>query len=823
MRFVIDAQGMQTASKTRGIGRYVRGLVRGLLRNREEHEIFLIVNGDEQATAFAIQNYFKEYVGYDHIIMWHAPAPLAYTSINSEINRFDAEIIYQYTILQYKPDVFIAGSLFEGLGDEYALSADIISQYCVTGCIVYDFIPADHPGEYLANPIIKSWYRRCYDKMKYFDILYAISDFTAARASEKFPQKTVVNIMSGCDECFTPSPPEKKANVVSEYGIVSPYIFYAGGVEERKNIPALIRAYAALDESIRKSHQLVIACGRHDDIRQQLQHKKTEAGLSDAECVLLGYIGDDALAALYSSCKLFVFPSRYEGFGLPVLEAMNCGAPVICADNTSLPEVIGLKEAMFDAESVSSIRDKICEALVDDTFYSRLAAHCREQCRNFSWDISASRVLDFDYSQCPRRSKMTDVSAEAIVRLAAGKILAQKHSDQQLRLLAVTMAKSFLQKKRRLFVDISILQKFDAGTGIQRVTKNVVFNLLKAPPSEYDVVPVYLDAGQWRMANAYLLNYGFSSPEETDYVVAPRAGDIMLCPELNQDDAHIKSGLMQKLCSNGCRIYTIIFDLIPVRHPHYCSDGIVKRFAGYLKSISSLSGIIAISKSVAEEYKEWRKNNITDSDENFLIDWFHLGADMENNAATRGIPDDAEKVFAAMTVRPTLLQVSTIEPRKGYAQALKAFELLWASGVDVNFIIVGKAGWKVESLIKKIESHPEKGRRLFWLQGISDEYLDKIYAKSSGVLFVSEAEGFGLAVIEGAQRGKPLILRDIPVFREIAGEHATYFNGLDETPLADCIKKWLADYKEGKSIPSGGIRPLSWAESVRILVSKLPL
>uniref|UniRef100_UPI0026082792 glycosyltransferase n=1 Tax=uncultured Mailhella sp. TaxID=1981031 RepID=UPI0026082792 len=152
-----------------------------------------------------------------------------------------------------------------------------------------------------------------------------------------------------------------------------------------------------------------------------------------------------------------------------------------------------------------------------------------------------------------------------------------------------------------------------------------------------------------------------------------------------------------------------------------------------------------------------------------------------------------------------------------------AFERLWAKGIDANFVIVGRKGWKIDKLAEKIDKHPENGKRLFWLKGISDEYLDKVYAAASCVLFPSEAEGFGLAVVEGARHGKPLILRDLPVFREIAGEHAAYFSGLDPQPLADCIETWLEDLKKGRMIPSAGVKLLTWEESAEMLLSRLPL
>ena len=275
--------------------------------------------------------------------------------------------------------------------------------------------------------------------------------------------------------------------------------------------------------------------------------------------------------------------------------------------------------------------------------------------------------------------------------------------------------------------------------------------------------------------------------------------------------------------TGGVRCYAILYDIIPIQFPQYCHESIQTLFSRYLNLISGLNGIIADSESVAVEYKKWRKNNILSNSKSFHVTWFHLGADFNKEENPKEIPQCALEVFEQMSKRPTLLEVSTIEPRKGYHQALSAFEQLWSKGIDVNFIIVGKLGWKMDDFSKYVQNHSELGHRLFWLQGISDEYLKKIYTNSSAVLMPSDAEGFGLAIIEGVYYKKPLILRDLPVFREIAGDHATYFSGLKASDLSSCIEIWLKEYEKGEVISSLPIRPLTWKESTQMLVKRLGL
>ena len=162
--------------------------------------------------------------------------------------------------------------------------------------------------------------------------------------------------------------------------------------------------------------------------------------------------------------------------------------------------------------------------------------------------------------------------------------------------------------------------------------------------------------------------------------------------------------------------------------------------------------------------------------------------------------------------------VSTIEPRKGYAQALAAFELLWAQGRDLNLAIVGKKGWLMEEFAAGLRNHPEAGRRLHWFEGIDDRGLRALYDGSSALITASEAEGFGLPIVEAARHGLPVIARDLPVFTEVAGEHAFYFSGYAAEDLASALDEWLALDERGLAPPSAGMPSLDWEQSARELL-----
>jgi glycosyltransferase involved in cell wall biosynthesis len=119
--------------------------------------------------------------------------------------------------------------------------------------------------------------------------------------------------------------------------------------------------------------------------------------------------------------------------------------------------------------------------------------------------------------------------------------------------------------------------------------------------------------------------------------------------------------------------------------------------------------------------------------------------------------------------RISFLMVGTIEPRKGHNQILETFEILWKDGLDLRLVFVGKQGWMVDQLIKKIQTHSELNKKLYWFQEASDNLLSRMYSTCSCLIAASYAEGFGLPLVEAAQYKLPLLVRDIPVFLEIAG------------------------------------------------------
>jgi glycosyltransferase involved in cell wall biosynthesis len=167
-----------------------------------------------------------------------------------------------------------------------------------------------------------------------------------------------------------------------------PYVLAAGTLEPRKNLERLLDAWAQLAPALRDAHELVLV-GPAGWEADSILGRARGAGVR-----ITGYVPDEELAALYGGCELFCYPSLYEGFGLPVLEAMRAGAPVITSNVSSLPEVAGDAAVMVDPLSVDAIGSAIARLLVDPDERARLRNAGRARAAAFSWERTASELRD---------------------------------------------------------------------------------------------------------------------------------------------------------------------------------------------------------------------------------------------------------------------------------------------------------------------------------------------------------------------------------------------------------------------------------------------
>jgi len=211
----------------------------------------------------------------------------------------------------------------------------------------------------------------------------------------RVPTDRLVVIPEGCDPRFVPTTDfSRLSQVQRRYSLPAQYILFLGTLEPRKNLPTLLQAFAYLwqRKAIDPAWRLVLAGARgwrEESIFRTIKSLKLE----DAVC-LPGFIAEQDLPDVYRGAALFVFPSLYEGFGLPVVEAMGSGVPVITSNTSALPEVAGDAALLIDPHDVDSLAEAMQQMLRDEDLRAHLREKGLKQVQKFSWEVAARRTLE---------------------------------------------------------------------------------------------------------------------------------------------------------------------------------------------------------------------------------------------------------------------------------------------------------------------------------------------------------------------------------------------------------------------------------------------
>lgn len=1002
MHVVLDLQACQSPeSSSRGIGRYSLSLAKAIAANPRGHRITVLLNGALSQSIEPLRGQFDGLLAQDEVVVWDGLKRTALIDPGSSLRRRASELLRLNALRRLNPDVVHVASVFEGVADDVVSTIPVGEPY-VAVATLYDLIPLVHQDIYLADPSIRVWYMHKIEQLLGARQLLGISRFSCNEARQLLSVEPdrVTDISGAADVMFARlNASSFKASIMARYGIRKPFIMYAGGFDSRKNIAALIRAFAMLPTALRRDHQLVIVGRAPGPEKEQLENAAKLAGLDPEDVLFADFVPDADLVKLYNLCEIYAFPSLQEGFGLPALEAMSSGAVVIGSRTSSLPEVIGLDEALFDPSDDADISARLAAGLTDAAFRDRFRAHAIDHVRKFSWTESAQRALQvmeraFGRDEVPRPaarprpnaplrglaflpvpgsvsgsamrlagaevfreesdelgsmrtlaefegrrdqfervvveiaddpycantldltlSLPTDVVVssprigkvwyalasrnrralvEAVYRYGGYPLLraaldarfeasvmaeilppaalglfarnqvvssvepshetgslhgawrdrtdtflaelfeggqdADRKADIDWVRVASSLSRNALPpgRPKHWFVDISNLAIRDAGTGIQRVVRHLLDELMANPPKGCRVEPVTLgEDGIVRHARSYCTSRYF--PGETlpgDEAVECAPGDVYLGLDLvaHLIPAHIAT--FKELRDRGVLQYFVVYDLLPLLRPDCFEPHLLPLFRSWYEAIAQVAdGVLCISRAVADEFESWLHQARPARHRALTIGWFHLGADLAvrptSAAEVRMGARQGSACLPALEPGPTFLMVGTVEPRKGHAQALTAFEMLWSSGVEANLLVLGRPGWLVGELIERLLKHPMRGIRLFWLDDASDELLLEAYRQSSALLMPSEGEGYGLPLIEAARHGLPLIVRDLPVFREVAGEFAHYFSGYEAADIADSIAAWMKLHAQGSVLPPIGIEWTSWKQSADQLVEVL--
>ena len=259
----------------------------------------------------------------------------------------------------------------------------------------YDLIPHLMPDYYLEDPGLRRRYRARLQLVRTATAVLTLSEASRIDVAEHLgidPRRIVV---AGAGTSARFVPPSSRTVAAAEAtqavpGLRAPYVFYIGSYEKRKNLEPLLEAWSRLPAAVRNRWQLALCCPLRPLERNHLLWRADKLGITDSVC-LTGFVEDAVLLTLHQGADLFVFPSLYEGYGLPVAEALACGAPVLAADASSLPEIVG-PEALFDATDPAPMAAAIERGLTDEAFRRQLLAAAGRA--PSSWEDVARATLE---------------------------------------------------------------------------------------------------------------------------------------------------------------------------------------------------------------------------------------------------------------------------------------------------------------------------------------------------------------------------------------------------------------------------------------------
>ncbi|UOF91480.1 glycosyltransferase family 4 protein [Fodinisporobacter ferrooxydans] len=383
MKVFLDTTALRNGSEYRGIGRYIQVLL-GL---REQFNIDLITTDEiypesplnDIANEMSNTNLIKQY------LKTKLPDPLLYPLRFMSSARHFKRTHYHpsYMAIPKDVDIIHAPANFFPYSLQDHPAKKVVS--------ILDVIPFVENGRYVSEKI--TWFtKRSFQSVNFADMVITISEHSKLDIIKYLnvsPEKIVVTPLGFDPKLSKIVPSEEQINkIIQQYHLNEPYILYVGAIEKRKNINNLIRSFARLQDSNLK---LILAGKTHEDFESFLRIT-LDLGIQN-KVVFTGYVDDSVLTILYRKAKAFVFPTFYEGFGLPVLEAMSFGIPVMTSNTSSLPEVCEDAAILVDPHSIDSMVQGLMKLVYDENIREYCIKRGFERSQLFDWNIFFNKTL----------------------------------------------------------------------------------------------------------------------------------------------------------------------------------------------------------------------------------------------------------------------------------------------------------------------------------------------------------------------------------------------------------------------------------------------
>lgn len=920
MRLLVDLQACQGPSADRGIGYYALSLARALAEGRGDREVLVLLDGAaEPSDVLHLRHRLGPAVRSDDVVLFPSPPPAVRAHATEE-----AAASREAAIAALAPDAVLITSVFE-LGPHAPMT---ISQWCPgvpTAAVLHDLIPLLDLDLYKADLLLRREYLAGLDQLQAADLLLTNSDYSAREAKRLLAQcPPLVTIHGGAPPAALARPPRR----APEPG----FALAVARDEPRKDVATAVLAWAALTPEVRAGRPFVVVGEWPEENRLRLRQLAGASGLPSTDIVFMGPSDDHELAWLYANAELFVFPSLVEGLGLPPLEAMQAGTPVLLARTSALVELVDDPAAYFSPGDVEGLSRLMAGVLTDPDARQHLLDVGAESLKRFTWARTAERawsaladlaarhdqrptpprslaVLDrrdraaegddlaalldghFTAARRPRWSSTDgappwwsvdrvlyvlhddqdwDAHGEALAEAPGVVLVPRLPSDG--RDVATVLAPALAAVVPSTEVAVDLVRAGATSTPVHVVPDRDVAGLAAAIEAAYaaDV------AGRWAAAVAgvdvpanvaehlvrppawsrrprgpvvasdvtiYRATPFFSGIQratrhihdaltpllavEGGAVVPTVLGDsppdpahpdiardpVLAVPTVPLDEAdwmigidlnallRDQTGALLAARANGTRVAVYVHDLLPHFHPEWWPAGSTDAsFRPWIRAAAAASDLLLVnSMATATDLERFVTAHPPRRTDGFAVQLLRLGADFEHVAPAGPVQREGDH----------FLMVGTIEPRKGHRDVLDAFEELWAGGEDARLTFLGRAGWMVDELVERMERVAARRPQFRWLRNADDATLDGLYRTVTATIVASEGEGFGLPVVEAALRRCPVVVRDIPVMREVSGDGATWFDG-GTRPLARVLRDVLAAPDDLPQVPLSQL--VSWSE-----------
>ena len=499
----------------------------------------------------------------------------------------------------------------------------------------------------------------------------------------------------------------------------------------------------------------------------------------------VGEVSDESLPYLYSCADIFVSPSLYEGFGLPIIEAFACETPVIAVNTLCAEEIMGNAGLRVDAGCTDELVNVIHKVLTDEGLRNRLIRQGLARVKMFSWEKTVDRTLKVYYE-----------------------VYKERTANKRKTLYSSSLG---YNKKREMRIGINASKVFDVHTGVGRYTSNLCSSILETG-SKKD----YYFYTPGRIGNTIMTDIEGTLLEKPGTPIQNNTLRILweqiVLPIYSRKDRldlfHYTDHALS-LLSRKCPIIITVHDIAYIRFPDLLNKArqVYKKYI-LMESIKRASIIIADSYSTKRDIVEFFGIN------GKKIKVVHLGVE----SRFRPVSNVEEYRLKNKLPSKMILNVGTLEPRKNVVTLMKAFKKLMEKDVDgYKLVIAGDKGWLYEQIFNEVE-HSDLKKEILFLGVVKDEDLPMLYNCADIFVYPSLYEGFGLPPLEAMACGIPVITSNTSSLPEVIGDAGIMVDPTDVNSLCEAMHSVLTNKKLWQHMSNKGLersKLFSWDNTVK--------